>query len=186
MSALNSIRPRLTIAREQDTYSSSRSRRSAGGQSRPQDSGVGAAALPQGIHSPARRERAKRLHSQAHDNSTDDDSYATESLRLGSAPKDVPDALGHADPRTTRAVRLQPPQPRPLPKYRLAAAHEGLVAESLTLRVGKGGRGVRVNQRSPPIRVRMTAPVAPRGPVSTRLVPGARMSRIGTSALNAP
>ncbi len=98
MSALNSIRPRLTIAREQDTYSSSRSRRSAGGQSRPQESGVGAAALPQGIHSPTRRERAKRLHSQAHDNPTDDDSYATESLRLRSAPKDVPDALGHADP----------------------------------------------------------------------------------------
>jgi integrase len=29
-------------------------------------------------------------------------SYATESLRLGAALQDVQDALGHADPRTTR------------------------------------------------------------------------------------
>ena len=29
-------------------------------------------------------------------------SYATEALRLGAALQDVQDALGHADPRTTR------------------------------------------------------------------------------------
>ena len=78
--------------------------------------------MPQEIHSCARRERAKRLHSQAHDNSTDDDSYTTESLRLGAAPQDVPDALGHADPRTTRRYHRSHHNLDRSPNYLLAAA----------------------------------------------------------------
>ncbi|SFU06809.1 Phage integrase family protein [Geodermatophilus amargosae] len=49
------------------------------------------------------------LHSLRH-------SYATESLRLGAALQDVQDALGHADPRTTRRYDRSRPQPRLLPQ----------------------------------------------------------------------
>lgn len=49
-------------------------------------------------------------------------SYATESLRLGAALQDVQDALGHADPRTTRRYDRSRHNLDRSPNYLLAAA----------------------------------------------------------------
>ena len=49
-------------------------------------------------------------------------SYATESLRLGAALQDVQDALGHADPRTTRRYDRSRNRLDKDPTYTLAAA----------------------------------------------------------------
>ena len=49
-------------------------------------------------------------------------SYATESLRLGAALQDVQDALGHADPRTTRRYDRSRRNLDRSPNYLLAAA----------------------------------------------------------------
>jgi integrase len=49
-------------------------------------------------------------------------SYATESLRLGAALQDVQDALGHADPRTTRRYDRSRDNLDRSPNYLLAAA----------------------------------------------------------------
>jgi integrase/recombinase XerD len=49
-------------------------------------------------------------------------SYATESLRLGAALQDVQDALGHADPRTTRRYDRSRHNLHRSPNYLLAAA----------------------------------------------------------------
>jgi integrase/recombinase XerD len=49
-------------------------------------------------------------------------SYATESLRLGAALQDVQDALGHADPRTTRRYDRSRHNLDRSPNYLLASA----------------------------------------------------------------
>jgi integrase len=49
-------------------------------------------------------------------------SYATEALRLGAALQDVQDALGHADPRTTRRYDRSRHTLDRSPNYLLAAA----------------------------------------------------------------
>lgn len=49
-------------------------------------------------------------------------SYATESLRLGAALQDVQDALGHADPRTTRRYDRSRNNLDRSPNYLLASA----------------------------------------------------------------
>jgi integrase/recombinase XerD len=49
-------------------------------------------------------------------------SYATESLRLGAALQDVQDALGHADPRTTRRYDRSRHNLDRSPNYLLATA----------------------------------------------------------------
>ncbi|MFL6065951.1 MAG: site-specific integrase, partial [Friedmanniella sp.] len=49
-------------------------------------------------------------------------SYATEALRLGAALQDVQDALGHADPRTTRRYDRSRHNLDRSPNYLLAAA----------------------------------------------------------------
>jgi integrase len=49
-------------------------------------------------------------------------SYATEALRLGAALQDVQDALGHADPRTTRRYDRSRHNLDCSPNYLLAAA----------------------------------------------------------------
>ena len=49
-------------------------------------------------------------------------SYATESLRLGAALQDAQDALGHADPRTTRRYDRSRHNLDRSPNYLLAAA----------------------------------------------------------------
>jgi site-specific recombinase XerD len=46
-------------------------------------------------------------------------SYATESLRLGAALQDVQDALGHADPRTTRRYDRRAGKLHRSPSYRM-------------------------------------------------------------------
>ncbi len=52
-------------------------------------------------------------------------SYATESLRLGAALQDVQDALGHADPRTTRRYDRSRHNLDRSPNYLLASALTG-------------------------------------------------------------
>ncbi len=52
-------------------------------------------------------------------------SYATESLHLGAALQDVQDALGHADPRTTRRYDRNRNQLDRSPNYLLAGALTG-------------------------------------------------------------
>ena len=49
-------------------------------------------------------------------------SYATEALRLGAALQDVQDALGHADPRTTRRYDRSRHNLDRSPNYLLASA----------------------------------------------------------------
>lgn len=49
-------------------------------------------------------------------------SYAAESLRLGAALQDVQDALGHADPRTTRRYDRSRHNLDRSPNYLLATA----------------------------------------------------------------
>ena len=49
-------------------------------------------------------------------------SYATEALSLGAALQDVQDALGHADPRTTRRYNRSQHNLDRSPSYLLAAA----------------------------------------------------------------
>jgi integrase/recombinase XerD len=49
-------------------------------------------------------------------------SYATEALRLGAALQDVQDALGHADPRTTRRYDRSRHNLDRSPNYLLATA----------------------------------------------------------------
>jgi integrase/recombinase XerD len=49
-------------------------------------------------------------------------SYATEALRLGAALQDVQDALGHADPRTTRRYDRSRHHLDRSPNYLLATA----------------------------------------------------------------
>ena len=52
-------------------------------------------------------------------------SYATESLHLGAALQDVQDALGHADPRTTRRYDRNRNRLDRSPNYLLAGALTG-------------------------------------------------------------
>ena len=56
-------------------------------------------------------------------------SYATESLRLGAALQDVQDALGHADPRTTRRYDRS--------RHNLDRSPNYLLATSLTADAGE-------------------------------------------------
>lgn len=66
-------------------------------------------------------------------------SYATESLRLGAALQDVQDALGHADPRTTRRYDRSRHNLDRSPNYLLAAA--------LTVTADRDSEGVPINPR---------------------------------------
>jgi integrase/recombinase XerD len=66
-------------------------------------------------------------------------SYATESLRLGAALQDVHDALGHADPRTTRRYERS--------RHNLDRSPNCLLAAALTVASDEGSEEVPVTSR---------------------------------------